>query len=79
MRLRQPLQIRESNCAFAKDICVLRSRRGFGGLGIGLAVNHALRYIKPGDELRKAIVDGQMRTRDDVKREVVRMLADESL
>ena len=46
---------------------------------LGLAVNHALRYIKPDDQLRKAIVDGRMRTRDDVKREVQRMLADDSI
>ena len=46
---------------------------------LGLAVNHALRYIKPDDELRKAIVEGRMRTRDDVKREVERMLADDSI
>ena len=45
---------------------------------LGLAVNHALRYIKPDDQLRKAIVDGRMRTRSDVKREVERMLADDS-
>ena len=46
---------------------------------LGLAVNHALRYIKPDDELREAIVEGRMRTKADVKREVERMLADESI
>jgi hypothetical protein len=46
---------------------------------LGLAVNHALRYIKPDEELRKAIVEGRMRTRADVKREVERMLADDSI
>lgn len=46
---------------------------------LGLAVNHALRYIKPDEELRKAIVEGRMRTRSDVKREVERMLADEKI
>jgi len=46
---------------------------------LGLAVNHALRYIKPDYELRESIVEGRMRTRDDVKREVERMLADESI
>jgi hypothetical protein len=46
---------------------------------LGLAVNHALRYIKPDEELRKAIVDGRMRSREDVKREVERMLADDSI
>ena len=44
---------------------------------LGLAVNHALRYIKPDEELRTAIIEGRMRTRDDVKREVERMLADD--
>lgn len=46
---------------------------------LGLAVNHALRYIRPDEELRSAIADGRMRTRDDVKREVERMLTDESI
>ena len=46
---------------------------------LGLAVNHALRYIKPDDELRQAIVAGRMRTREDVKREVERMLNDDSI
>ena len=46
---------------------------------LGLAVNHALRFIKPDEELRKAIVEGRMRTRADVKREVERMLADDSI
>ncbi|MDF1815467.1 MAG: DUF1588 domain-containing protein [Verrucomicrobiales bacterium] len=46
---------------------------------LGLAVNHSLRYIKPDEELRKAILEGRMRTRNDVKREVTRLLADESI
>ncbi len=46
---------------------------------LGLAVNHALRYIQPDEELRKAIIEGRMRTRVDVKREVERMLADDSI
>jgi hypothetical protein len=46
---------------------------------LGLAVNHALRYIRPDEELRKAIIEGRMRTKADVKREVERMLADESV
>lgn len=46
---------------------------------LGLAVNHALRYIKPDAELRAAIVEGRMRTRADVKREVERMLADDTI
>lgn len=46
---------------------------------LGLAINHALRYIKPDEELRTAIVAGRLRTKTDVKREVERMLADESI
>jgi hypothetical protein len=46
---------------------------------LGLAVNHALRYIKPDEALRTAIVEGRMRTKADVKREVERMLADNSI
>ena len=46
---------------------------------LGLSVNHALRYVRPDDDLRMAILEGRMRTRADVKREVERMLADESI
>ncbi len=46
---------------------------------LGLALNHALRYIRPDEELRQAIVEGRMRTREDVQRELTRMLADESI
>ena len=46
---------------------------------LGLAVNHALRYIQPDDQLRTAIAEGRMRTRADVQREVQRMLADDSI
>lgn len=46
---------------------------------LGLAVNHALRYIKPDATLRQAIIDGRMRTREDVEREVKRMLEDDSI
>ena len=46
---------------------------------LGLAVNHSLRYISPDNELREAITTGKMRTRADVKREVSRMLSDDSI
>lgn len=46
---------------------------------LGLAVNHALSYIKPDEKLRDAIVDGRMKTREDVEREVTRMLEDDSI
>ena len=46
---------------------------------LGLAVNHALSYIKPDETLRQAITKGRMRTREDVEREVTRMLEDDSI
>ncbi len=46
---------------------------------LGLAVNHALRYIKPDEQLRQTIAEGRMRNREDVEREVTRMLEDESI
>ena len=46
---------------------------------LGLAVNHALSYIRPDEKLRDAIVEGKMRTRADVHREVSRMLDDDSI
>ena len=46
---------------------------------LGLAVNHALRYIQPDEELRTAIIEGRMRTKEDVRREVERMLSDDSI
>ncbi len=46
---------------------------------LGLAVNHALRYLKPDQELRDAITQGRMRTKEDVKREVERMLSDDRI
>lgn len=46
---------------------------------LGLAVNHALRYLKPDEALRQSILEGRMKTRDDVRREVTRMLDDESI
>ncbi|MEZ6088712.1 MAG: DUF1588 domain-containing protein [Pirellulaceae bacterium] len=46
---------------------------------LGLAVNHALRYIRPDEALREAIVSGRMRTKEDVAREVKRMLDDDTI
>ena len=46
---------------------------------LGLALNHALCYIKPDQKLRTAILDGKMRTKEDVRREIERILADESI
>jgi len=45
---------------------------------LGLAVNHALSYVQPDKALRDAITSGKMKTREDVKREVTRMLDNDS-
>ncbi|EDM28120.1 hypothetical protein LNTAR_12226 [Lentisphaera araneosa HTCC2155] len=45
---------------------------------LGLALNHALSYLKPDPSLRKAIMNGKMRSREGVKREITRMLEDDS-
>ena len=45
---------------------------------LGLALNHALSYLKPDPILREAIVNGHLRTKKDVERELTRMLSDES-
>jgi hypothetical protein len=50
-----------------------------GGWELGLAVNHSLCFIKPDEKLRDAIVTGRMHTREDVSREVTRMLGDDSI
>jgi len=46
---------------------------------LGLALNHALSYVKPDPALREAVEEGRMRTRADVEREVSRMLADPAI
>jgi len=46
---------------------------------LGNAVNRALRYLKPDPKLREAIVTGRMRTKEDVQREITRMMADDSI
>ncbi len=46
---------------------------------LALAVNHALRYLPPDEPLRRAVLEGRMRSREDVQREVERILADEAI
>ena len=46
---------------------------------LGLAINHAFSYIKPDAALREAIVSGRVRTREDVRREVERILEDDTI
>ncbi|MEM6689861.1 MAG: DUF1588 domain-containing protein [Planctomycetota bacterium] len=46
---------------------------------LGLAVQHALCYIAPDETLKNAIEEQGMRTREDVKREVTRILDDDRI
>jgi hypothetical protein len=49
------------------------------GQELALAVNAAFSYIQPDQKLRSALASGKLKTRADVKRELTRMLNDESL
>jgi hypothetical protein len=46
---------------------------------LALAVNAAFSYIPPDETLKLATLQGRMKTREDVKREVVRILEDDSI
>ena len=47
---------------------------------LALAINAAFSYIRPEtDNLRSALAEGKLKTREDVKREVTRILNDESI
>lgn len=47
---------------------------------LALAINAAFSYIRPeNDHLRTALAEGQLKTREDVKREVARILNDDSI
>jgi hypothetical protein len=49
------------------------------GHELAVAVNGAFSYLKPDAELKKALKEGRLKTRDDVRREVTRILSDESI
>ena len=49
------------------------------GQELALAINAAFSYIAPDAGLKQAVAQGRLKTRDDVKREVHRILADDSI
>ena len=49
------------------------------GQELALAVNTAFSYINHDNKLQKALVAGKLKTREDVKREVIRILNDDSI
>jgi hypothetical protein len=46
---------------------------------LALAVNAAFSYLPPDPLLKQAVLQGKMKTREDVRREVTRILADDSI
>ncbi len=46
---------------------------------LALAINAAFSYIPPDEALHQAVADGRLRTRQDAKREIDRILADDSI
>ncbi|TWU51057.1 Planctomycete cytochrome C [Rubripirellula tenax] len=48
------------------------------GQELALAINAALSYIEPDEALKQAVATGRLKTREDVRREVDRMLTDDS-
>ncbi|MEZ6132702.1 MAG: DUF1588 domain-containing protein [Planctomycetaceae bacterium] len=49
------------------------------GQELALAINSAFSYLPPDDILKQAVTQGNLKTRDDVRREVVRILHDDSI
>lgn len=49
------------------------------GEELALAVNAAFSYIQPDDKLKTALASGKLKTREDVRREVSRILNDDSI
>jgi len=49
------------------------------GYELALAVNAAFSYLKPDEKLKKVLKENRLKTRDDVRREVARILSDESI
>lgn len=49
------------------------------GHELALAINAAFSYLPPDQELKEALLNGKLKTRADVRREVSRILADDSI
>ena len=49
------------------------------GEELALAINGAFSYILPNDKLKKSLTGGRLKSREDVKREVARILNDDSI
>jgi len=49
------------------------------GQELALAISTAFSYIRPDEKLKNALASGKLKTREDVKREVTRILNDDSI
>ena len=49
------------------------------GQELALAINAAFSYLPPDPELKQAVLKGRLKTREDVQREVARILRDDSI
>ena len=49
------------------------------GQELSLAINAAFSYLAPDTKLKQALKTGRLKTREDVKREVIRILNDDSI
>jgi hypothetical protein len=75
----------ERDALFRPELCENGQPDKYGrvplqGDELALAINAAFSYIRPeADHLRTALVDGKLKTREDVKREVTRILNDDNI
>ena len=69
---------------FRSELCKTGEPDKYGrvmlqGQELALAINAAFSYIAPDKHLKQAIEEGRLKTREDVRREVTRILADDSI
>ena len=75
----------DRDALFRPELCSTGKPDEYGrvmleGQELALAINAAFSYIRPDtDHLRTALAEGQLKTRADVKREVTRILNDDSI
>jgi len=75
----------DRDALFRPELCENGKPDDFGrvmlqGQELALAINAAFSYLRPDqDHLQKALAEGKLKTREDVKREVTRILNDDSI
>ncbi len=75
----------DRDALFRSELCKSGKPDQYGrvplsGQELALAINAAFSYIRPGnDHLQEALANGKLKTREDVKREVARILNDDTI